>query len=92
MKKVVILGAGFAGLHIFYKIRHLIGKKIDLTLVDVRSHALLKPSLPEVAFEGAPLSHSLVELKHTIESRGATFIQDEATDINAKAAFDIFES
>ncbi|MBA1432861.1 MAG: hypothetical protein FAF04_04555 [Epsilonproteobacteria bacterium] len=27
MKKVIILGAGFAGLHIFYKIRHQIGKK-----------------------------------------------------------------
>jgi len=61
MKKVVILGAGFAGLHIFYKIRHLIGKKIEITVIDSRSHSLLKPSLPE----------------HTLESKGATFIQDE---------------
>ena len=84
MKKVIILGAGFAGLHVFYKLRHLIGKKIDIILIDARSHSLLKPSLPEVAFEGAPLSHSLVELKHTIESRGATFIQDEVVNIDAK--------
>jgi sulfide:quinone oxidoreductase len=84
MKKVVILGAGFAGLHIFYKIRHLIGKKIDVTVIDSRSHSLLKPSLPEVAFEGAPLSHSLVELKHTLESRGAAFIQDEVLRIDEK--------
>jgi sulfide:quinone oxidoreductase len=84
MKKVVILGAGFAGLHIFYKIRHLIGKKIDVTVIDKRSHSLLKPSLPEVAFEGAPISHSLVELRHTLESRGATFIEDEVMAINAK--------
>jgi sulfide:quinone oxidoreductase len=84
MKKVVILGAGFAGLHIFYKIRHLIGKKIDVTVIDSRSHSLLKPSLPEVAFEGAPLSHSLVELKHTLESRGAAFIQDEVVGIDEK--------
>jgi len=84
MKKVIILGAGFAGLHIFYKIRHLIGKKIDVTVIDTRSHSLLKPSLPEVAFEGAPISHSLVELKHTIESKGATFIQDEVVHIDAK--------
>ncbi|SFV74931.1 NADH dehydrogenase [hydrothermal vent metagenome] len=83
MKKVIILGAGFAGLHIFYKIRHLIGKKIDVTVIDVRSHSLLKPSLPEVAFEGAPISHSLVELQHTIEGRGATFIQKEVTHIDA---------
>lgn len=84
MKKVVILGAGFAGLHIFYKIRHLIGEKIDVTVIDSRSHSLLKPSLPEVAFEGKSMSHSLVELKHTIESRGAEFIQDEAVNIDAK--------
>lgn len=84
MKKVVILGAGFAGLHIFYKIRHLIGKKIDVTVIDFRSNSLLKPSLPEVAFEGAPISHSLVELKHTLESRGATFIQNEVVAIDAK--------
>ncbi|ADN08552.1 NAD(P)/FAD-dependent oxidoreductase [Sulfurimonas autotrophica] len=84
MKKVVILGAGFAGLHIFYKIRHLIGKKIDVTVIDSRSHSLLKPSLPEVAFEGAPISHSLVELKHTLESRGAEFIQDEVVSIDEK--------
>jgi len=84
MKKVVILGAGFAGLHIFYKIRHLIGKKIEITVIDSRSHSLLKPSLPEVAFEGAPISHSLVELKHTLESKGATFIQDEVVQIEEK--------
>lgn len=84
MKKIIILGAGFAGLHIFYKIRHLLGKEIDITVIDSRSHSLLKPSLPEVAFEGAPLSHSLVELKHTLESRGATFIQDEVINIDAK--------
>jgi len=81
MKKIVILGAGFAGLHIFYKIRHLIGKKIDVTVIDARSHALLKPALPEIAFEGAPLSHSLVELEHTLESRGATFFQKEVDKI-----------
>ena len=83
MKKIVILGAGFAGLHIFYKIRHLIGKKIEVTVIDKRSHSLLKPSLPEVAFEGAPLSHSLVELEHTLASRGATFIQSEVSEIDA---------
>ena len=84
MKEVVIIGAGFAGLHIFYKIRHLIGKKINLTVIDARSHSLLKPSLPEVAFEGAPIAHSLVELRHTIESRGAKFIEDEVIKIDAK--------
>ena len=85
MKKVVILGAGFAGLHIFYKIRRLIGKKIEVTVIDPRTHSLLKPSLPEVAFEGAPISHSLVELEPTLASRGAAFIRDEAVRIDASA-------
>ena len=84
MKHVVILGAGFAGLHIFYKIRHLIGKQISVTVIDARSHALLKPSLPEVAFEGAPLAHSLVELRPTIESKGAVFVKDEVVGIDAQ--------
>ncbi len=83
MKKVVIFGAGFAGLHICYKIRHLIGKTIQLTIIDPRKFSLLKPSLPEVAFEGAPISHSLVELEHTIASKGAEYIQDEAVLIDA---------
>ena len=83
MKKVVILGAGFAGLHIFYKIRHLIGKSIEVTVIDPRSHSLLKPSLPEVAFEGAPIAHSLVDLEPTLTSRGAVFIRDEASHIDA---------
>jgi len=81
MKKIVILGSGFAGLHIFYKIRHLIGKKIEVTMIDSRSHALLKPSLPEIAFEGAPLSHSLVELEQTIERYGASFVENEVEKI-----------
>ena len=85
MKKVVILGAGFAGLHIFYKLRHLIGKKIDVTVIDAREASLLKPSLPEVAFEGAPIAHSLVTLEQTLTSRGATFLCDEAVYIDAAA-------
>lgn len=85
MKKVVILGAGFAGLHIFYKIRHLIGKKIELTVVDSRKESLLKPSLPEVAFEGAPIKHSLVELEQTVTSRGATFVNEEVDAIDPDA-------
>ncbi len=85
MKKVVILGAGFAGLHIFYKLRHLINKKIDITIIDKRAQSLLKPSLPEVAFEGASLKHSLVELQETISSKDASFIEDEVVNIDANS-------
>jgi len=82
MKKVIILGAGFAGLHIFYKIKKFIHSKIEVSVVDPRSHSLLKPSLPEVAFSGALLSHSLIELESVIKSKGGTFVQSKATKIN----------
>ncbi len=82
MKHVVILGAGFSGLHLFYKIRHLINKTITVTVIDSRSHSLLKPSLPEVAFDGAPIDHSLVPLRHSLESKGATFLEAEVTHID----------
>lgn len=84
MKKVVIIGAGFAGLHIFLKIRYLIGSKIDLTVIDAREYSLLKPSLPEVAFDGAPISNSLVELEPTITGKGAEFIHDKVIKVDAK--------
>ena len=85
MKKVVMIGAGFAGLHIFSKIRYLIGSKIELTIIDAREYSLLKPSLPEVAFDGAPISHSLVELEHTITGKGAEFVHDTVVNVDAKA-------
>lgn len=84
MKKIVIIGAGFAGLHIFYKLRYLIGKKLEIVVIDPRSYSLLKPSLPEVAFDGVPISHSLVELAYTIETKKAKFIQDEVINIDEK--------
>ncbi len=85
MKRVIILGAGFAGLHIFYKIHHLIGKKIELVVVDQRKESVLKPSLPEVALVGKPLEHSLVDIKNSIENRGAIFINKEVVEIFANS-------
>ncbi len=84
MKKVIIIGGGFAGLHIFYKLRDILNKKIKITLIDKRKNSLLKPSLPEVAFEGALVNHSLVDLEHTITTKGGIFINDEVIKIEPK--------
>ena len=84
MKKVIILGAGFAGLHIFYTIRHLIAKKIEVTVINPMDYSLLKPSLPEVALDGLDVKHTHIPIKKSLESKGATFIQDEAVKIDAK--------
>lgn len=84
MKKVIILGAGFAGLHIFYTIRHLIGKKIEVTVVNPMDYSLLKPSLPDVALAGLDVKHTHISIQKSLESKGAVFLQDEAVKIDAK--------
>ncbi|NIA03715.1 MAG: FAD-dependent oxidoreductase, partial [Nitrospirae bacterium] len=84
MKKVIILGAGFAGLHIFYTLRHLIGKKIEVTVVNPTDYSLLKPSLPDVALAGLEVKHTHTPIKKSLESKGATFVEDEAVKIDAK--------
>ncbi len=85
MKKVIILGAGFAGLHIFYTLRHLIGKKIEVTVVNPTDYSLLKPSLPDVALAGLDVKHTHTPIKKSLESKGAMFIQDKAVKIDAQA-------
>ena len=84
MKKVIILGAGFAGLHIFYTLRHLIGKKIEVTVVNSTDYSLLKPSLPDVALAGLDVKHTHMPIKKSLESKGATFVEDEVVGIDAK--------
>jgi len=83
MKKVVILGAGFAGLHIFYKLRDLMGREIEITIIDKNDYSLLKPSLPEVALEGASVSHVQIPIANTLRAKGATFLQSNIKRIDA---------
>ena len=47
--KVVIIGAGFAGL---YTAKSLAGKKVDVTLIDKRNFHLFQPLLYQVATGG----------------------------------------
>ncbi len=85
MKKVIILGAGFAGMHLFYKLRDLIGEKITLTVVEPSSYSLLKPSLPEVALDGASVEHVHIPIRHAIETRGAALIHARVVEIDPNA-------
>lgn len=52
MKKIVIIGGGFAGLRILYKLNKSLHGKISIDLIDKNDYSLEKPSLPEVAFAG----------------------------------------
>jgi len=48
IKKVVIIGAGFAGLRTLSALSEY-GYKLEITVVDKREYSILKPDLPDVA-------------------------------------------
>ncbi len=77
--QVVILGGGFAGLRVLY---HLAGKA-QITLVDSRPTSLAKPELPEVAFSGKPVDHTMFPLEPVVSGQHATFVQQRADRIDA---------
>ena len=85
MKKVIILGTGFAGLHIFYTIRRLIGEKIEVTVINPTDYSLLKPSLPEVAIDGLDVKRTHIPIRKSLLGKGATFIQSSVTAVDAAA-------
>ena len=82
-KKIIIMGAGFAGLRSFYHLKEY-DKYFDITLIDKRVFSLEKPALPEVAFNGNKVEHTLIDLKHVIEHHDGHFLQDEVVKINPK--------
>ncbi len=82
-KKVVILGSGFAGIRTFYNLS--CNKEFEITVVDKRSSMLLKPVLPEIAYDGKDIKEASFELKHVIEKRGHVFIQSAAKLIDPKS-------
>lgn len=82
-KKVVILGSGFAGIRTFYNLA--CKKQFEITVVDKRSSMLLKPVLPEIAYDGKDILEASFELKPVIEKRGHKFIQSAVKLIDPKA-------
>jgi len=70
-KKLIIMGGGFAGLRSFYHLKEY-DKFFDITLIDKRAKSLEKPALPEVAFAGNHVEHTLIDLKSVIHNHGGS--------------------
>ena len=58
-KKLIIIGWGFAGLRIYYRLRK--NKKFEIKVVDSRKSSSMKPVMPEVAFEGMSVEKSQIK-------------------------------
>jgi sulfide:quinone oxidoreductase len=80
-KKVLIVGAGFAGLRFFYDLTEKLSADVEVTVIDERTTSLEKPSLPEVALDGKQVSLVQIELENIIRSRGARFVNKTLVEI-----------
>ena len=80
---IIIMGGGFAGLRAYYRLTQH-NHNFDITIIDKRKQLLEKPSLPEVAFAGNPVSGVLIDLKEPVEHKGGKFINAEVVKINPK--------
>jgi len=84
--RIVILGGGFAGLRLLYRLSQALADRVELILVDERDTSLAKPVLPEVAFTGTPVAHARFPLQPILERHGGTFIQAAAEQIEPRAS------
>ncbi len=84
-QQILILGGGFAGLRALYGLSEQLEDRVNLTLIDPRSTSLAKPSLPEVALAGKPITHTQIPLKPLVERKGGRFVQAEVEMIEPTA-------
>jgi NADH:quinone reductase (non-electrogenic) len=86
MKRVVVVGGGFAGLHL---VRHLEGKigadEMELTLVDRNNFHLFTPLLYQVATGELPPHAVAYPLRVPLARRGWRFVRAEAEAIDLDA-------
>ncbi len=81
LKKVVIIGGGFAGLRALYRLSDY-DYHFEVTIIDKRDTSLEKPALPEVAFDGKSLEHVHINLEPQARKHTAAFVQGEVDLIN----------
>ena len=72
LKKVVIIGGGFAGLRVLYKLSDY-DYRFEITLVDKNEFSVDKPVLPEVAIDGKGIEDVHVEILPQLRKHNAAY-------------------
>ncbi|POB11675.1 NAD(P)/FAD-dependent oxidoreductase [Sulfobacillus sp. hq2] len=80
--RIVILGGGFAGLRLLYRLHNALHPHADIVLVDPRATTLQKPGMPDVAMAGKPVAQFRHPLQPIADRANARFIQAAAQYID----------
>lgn len=85
-KKILILGAGFAGIYTAINLSRRLKKRkdIEITLVDGNRYHLFKPMLHEVATGSVDPTHIIQPIRTVIKGRGFAFVEGLVQDIDLK--------
>lgn len=78
MKRVVIIGGGFAGARIAKRLE----EGFEVTLIDTKDYFEFTPSVPRLLIE--PRKSSNIQIKHSGYLRKARFLHDRVISINKK--------
>lgn len=76
--RIVILGGGFAGLRVLYRLHSALYQHADIILVDPRPTTLQKPGMPDVAMAGKSVELFRHPLQPIADRADARFIQASA--------------
>ncbi|MCA9327379.1 FAD-dependent oxidoreductase, partial [Candidatus Saccharibacteria bacterium] len=82
MKKVVVVGANFAGATAALEIKRKLKKDVEVTVIDPKENSLYFPSLIWVPIGRREVDQVLVPRKPVFDKRGVNFVQDTATTID----------
>jgi NADH dehydrogenase len=82
-KRVVVLGGGFAGLHLIRRLEQILRRgEVELTLVDRQNYHLFTPLLYQVATGELPPHAVAYPLRDATAPAGFAFIQSEVETID----------
>jgi NADH dehydrogenase FAD-containing subunit len=80
-QRVLVLGAGFAGLEAAFYLRQRLGKQVELTLVAPSDRFLFKPNTIYIPFGKAP-DELLLDLRPVLARRHVGFVEASAQDVD----------
>lgn len=84
MKKVVVVGGGFAGLSALAELSKY-SKRLNLTLIDAQEESNFLPMLPDILGKRISPEYLLSDIRYFCDKRGIEFIKDKLLSVELSA-------